>query len=49
MQENGNAVLAYHGHAVEDACRIAVHFLNERQNRIMCPIRLQGVAFTGVQ
>ncbi len=40
MQENGNAVLAYHGHAAVDASRIAVQFLNVRQNRIMCPVRL---------
>ncbi len=44
MQENENAVLAYHSHAAEDVLRIAMRFLN----RIMCPIRLQGVVFTGV-
>ncbi len=49
MQENGNAVLVYHGHAAVDARRIAVRFLNVRQNRIMCPFRLQGVVFTGVR
>ncbi len=49
VQENGNAVLAYRGHAAVDARCIAVHFLNVRQNRIMCPVRLQGVVFTGVR
>ncbi len=49
MQENGNAVLAYHGHAAVDARYIMVRFLNVQQNRIMCPIRLQGVVFTGVR
>ncbi len=48
-RENGNAVLAYRGHAAVDACRIAVCFFNVRQNRTMCPIRLQGVVFMGVR
>ncbi len=52
MQENGNGVQAYCGYAAVDARRIAIHFLNVRQNHIMCimcPIRLQGVVFTGVR
>ncbi len=49
MQEYGNVVLAYRGHAAVDACRIAVCFLIVRPNRIMCPVRLQGVVFTGVR
>ncbi len=49
MQENGNAVLAYRWHAAVNARRIAVRFLNMRQNHIMCRVRLQGVVFTGVQ
>ncbi len=49
MQENGNAVLAYRGHAAVDACCITVHFLNVWQNGIMCHVRLQGVVFTGVR
>ncbi len=49
MQENGNGVLAYHVHAAVYARRIAMRFLNVRQNRIMCPVRLQGVVFTGVR
>ncbi len=38
VQENGNAVPAYCAHAAVDACRIAVCFLNVRQNCIMCPV-----------
>ncbi len=49
MQENGNVVLAYCGYAVVDARRIVGYFLNERQNCIMCPVRLQGVVLTGVR
>ncbi len=49
MQKNGNVVLGYHGHVEVDARRIVVRFLNVRQNRIMCPIRLQGVVFTHVR
>ncbi len=49
MQENENVVLFYRGHAAVDARRIAVHFLNVRQNRILCPVRLQGIVFMGVQ
>ncbi len=48
MQENGNAVLAYLRHAAVDAHSIAVCFLNMQQSRIMGPVRLQGVVFTGV-
>ncbi len=36
-------------HAVVDARRIEVRFLNVRQNSIMRPVRLQGVVFTGVR
>ncbi len=32
-----------------DTRRIAVRFLNVQQNHIMCPVRLQGVVFTGVR
>ncbi len=49
MQENGNAVLASRGHAAVDARYIAVRFLNVWQNRIMCPVRLQGVVFMSVR
>ncbi len=48
-QENGYAALAYRRHAVVDARRIAVHFLNVWQNHMMCPIKLQSVVFTGVR
>ncbi len=43
MQENGNAVLVYRRHAAVDARHIAVLLLNVWQNRIMCPVRLQGI------
>ncbi len=48
-RENGNVVFAYCGHAAVDARRIAMRFLNVRQNRIMCPIRLHNIVFTGVR
>ncbi len=41
-QENGNAMLAYRGHAAVEAYCIVV-----RQNCITCPVRLQGVVFKG--
>ncbi len=49
MQENGNTMLAYRGHAAVDARRIAASFLNVWQNRIMRSVRLQGVVFMGVR
>ncbi len=49
IQENGNVVLAYRRHAAVDARCIMAHFLNMRQNRKMCLVRLQGIVFMGVR
>ncbi len=45
LQENGNAVLTLHGHAVVDACHIAVCFFSRAANLHNVTCQITGRCF----